>query len=567
METSFENINWEAFHFLRIEYLWAGTIVLLIIFIGFLFYKSSDAWKKNISKQLQPYVIQKGTNWKPRLIRISIVLMFTLGFLSFLGPTWHQVKTPTKQVESKLIIALDLSQSMLVKDISPNRLERAKFKIQDLLKANPRAETCLLVFAGSSHVAIPFTTDYKIILDQLDGLQPKMMPIVGTEFNALFNKIGKLLGNNKAQAKILLLTDDLEDISLEQVSIFLGQRNVQLYLYPFATPTGGVIPSFKKNSAIDEAKLQSFAEMDRVNILQMTLDASDVNDLAKAISDDLVFEDETEKQEENWQDDGYWLVIPLAFIFLLSFRRGWTINGLILLVGLSSCSGDNKLNKANFEFKDLWYTKEYQAQQAYDAEKYYTAAAEFNDPMRKGVAYFKAGDFVSARTAFEQDTSVNALYNLGLTYAQMGELQQAQAIFEKVLERDPNNKNASQNVEQIIVAREELGNQELNNEMVQEKDLAKNERNDSPEDLSGGGQEATKKDMEKSRKEETAETDQRKAKEMEELPDDFKPGQGAMPKNILMRKVDDDPALFLTKKFHYQVKKGIVEVNKTSNKW
>ena len=85
--------------------------------------------------------------------------------------------------------------------------------------------------------------------------------------------------------------------------------------------------------------------------------------------------------------------------------------------------------------------------------------------------------------------------------------------------------------------------------------------------MSGGGQEATKKDMEKERLEETTETDKRKGKELEELPEDFEAGKGELPKNILMRKVDDDPALFLTRKFKYQVKKGLVEVQKTDQQW
>jgi Ca-activated chloride channel family protein len=96
---------------------------------------------------------------------------------------------------------------------------------------------------------------------------------------------------------------------------------------------------------------------------------------------------------------------------------------------------------------------------------------------------------------------------------------------------------------------------------------AQNEQNKSPEDLSGGGQEATEKDMQKKRLEETVETDQRKGKELDELPDDFESGKGEIPKNILMRKVDDDPALFLTKKFKYQVKKKLVEVEKTAHPW
>jgi Ca-activated chloride channel family protein len=563
-----KNINWEEFHFLRPDFMWVAIPVSVVILLGVLLYRSPNSWKNHVAKHLQPYVIQKGTAWKSRVIQLSVLVMFVLGFIGFLGPSWDEIKTPVKKIESQLIIALDLSQSMLAKDISPTRLERAKFKIHDLLIANPRAETTLLVYAGSTHTAIPFTTDYKIIKDQLDGLKPSMMPIKGTEFGVLFNKIETLLGDNKAEGKILLITDDLADISIEEVSAFIQQNNVRLYIYPFATQSGAVVPSFKKNSALNLEKLNSLASLENVDFLEMTLDDSDVKDLGKVISDELVFEDEQDEEEENWKDNGYWLLFPIAFLFLFSFRKGWTLNLVFIAITFGSCTDQDNVPSTDFKFSDLWYTQEYQAQKEYDAKNYLEAATKFNDPMRKGVAYFKAGDFLSAQTAFAQDTTVSGMYNLGLTYAKLGQLTESQKIFEKILEKDPSNKNANSNLKQITLAIEQID--ALKPEEValnEEKQNAKNKQNDSPEDLSGGGQEATKKDMEKERKEETTETGQRKGKELDELPDDFKSGSGELPKNILMRKVDDDPALFLTKKFRYQIKKKLVEVKKPTNKW
>ena len=563
-----KHINWEDFHFVRPEYLWIGIPAVFVIILGFLFYKQSNSWKKNIAKHLLPYVVQKGTSWKSRLIHLSVLLMFALGFVGFLGPTWDQIKTPAKKIESQFVIALDLSQSMLATDISPTRLERAKFKIHDLLDANPRAETSLLVFAGSTHTAIPFTTDYKIITDQLDGLKPRMMPIKGTGFNVLFNKIDSLFIENKAEGKLLLITDDLADLSIEKVSTFIQRNNVQIYIYPFATQIGTIIPLTKELSILDQEKLNSLNAFEKVAVLDMTLDNSDVKDLALAISDDIVFDDKSEEEEENWQDRGYWFIFPLAFLFLFSFRKGWSLNILIITLTLSSCSEQTKEKTREFEFKDLLYTQAYQAQKEFDSGNYSEAAKGFEDPVRKGVAYFKAGDYISARIAFERDSTNMGLYNLGLTYAKLGELEKSREIFEQVLKRDPSNKNASSNLQHIITAIFELG--ELKPEDValnEDGERAKNEKNDSPEDLSGGGQEATEKDMQKERKEETVETEKRKGKELDELPEDFKSGQGELPKNILMRKVDDDPALFLTKKFRYQIKKKQVDVKTTSKKW
>jgi len=73
--------------------------------------------------------------------------------------------------------------------------------------------------------------------------------------------------------------------------------------------------------------------------------------------------------------------------------------------------------------------------------------------------------------------------------------------------------------------------------------------------------------MEKERLEETVGTDVRKGKELEEVPDDFESGKQDAAQKVLMRKVDDDPALFLQRKFRYQVKKDGVKPVKNLDKW
>jgi len=82
---------------------------------------------------------------------------------------------------------------------------------------------------------------------ELDGLKPGMMPVQGTEFNVLFNKINSLLTGNKAEGKLLLITDDLADLSLDRFGAFLQQNHVQIYVYPFATQKGAEIPQTNQN--------------------------------------------------------------------------------------------------------------------------------------------------------------------------------------------------------------------------------------------------------------------------------------------------------------------------------
>ena len=581
MIESLKHIDWEKFHFLRPDYLWLSIPLAIIVLLGVLVYSENNSWKKHIGKHLRPYVIQKGTAWKSRLIHLSLFIMFGLALFGFLGPTWEEVKEPTKKLESQLVIALDLSQSMLATDVSPTRLERAKFKIQDFLEANPRAETSLKVFTESTHTVIPFTTDYKIILDHLDGLKPSMMPNHGTSYNNLFTNLDSLFVGNKAEGKILLITDDLEGMDVQKVSAFMQQNNVLLKVYPISTLSGGTVPSFRNakyplkvnGKIITSQRNQSLSRdlqaIDKVDVLDMSLDNSDVKLLAEDISKNLVFEEKPDTEDENWLDNGYLFVLPLLILFGFSFRKGWAIYSLLFFMSLTSCSQfseDDSLNKMTF--KDLWLTKNYQGQQAYNKGDYMEASKLFKDPMNQGVSYYKQGDYLSAKTSFEKDSSNTGLYNLGLTYAKLGDLKKSQDIFELLIAKDPSFNGAEENLKNLNKALVSLKSSSPEDaKLNEEKPNAKNKQNKSPEDLSGGGQEATKKDMEKERLEEETETDKRKGKELDELPDDFESGSGSIPKNILMRKVDDDPSLFLTKKFRYQIKKKQVTAEKTETDW
>ena len=581
MIESVKHIDWEKFHFLRPDYLWLAIPIFIILIIGVIAYSENNSWKKHIGKHLRPYVIQKGTAWKSRLIHMSLFLMFGLAFVGFLGPTWEEVKEPTKKLESQLIIALDLSQSMLTTDVSPNRLDRAKFKIQDFLEANPRAETSLKVFTASTHTVVPFTTDYKIILDNLDGLKPRMMPNRGTSYKALFTTLDSLFVDNRAEGKILLITDDLEGLNVQEVSAFMQQNNVVLKIYPIGTMSGGDVPSYrnvkqplKENGSTITSKrnqpvLDNLQAIDRVDVLEMSLDNSDVKLLAEEISENLIFEEKPDAEDENWLDNGYLFVLPLLILFAFSFRKGWAIYCLICFVSFTSCSNfTSDKNIEKWRFKDLWFTKEYQGQQAYNQQNYAEAALLFKDPINQGVSYFKQGDYLSAKVAFEKDSSNMGLYNLGLTYAKLGDLEKSQEIFEILVKKDASFGGVQENLNNLnkaLIALKSSSPEEAT--LNEEKANAKNKQNKSPEDLSGGGQEATKKDMEKERLEEETETDMRKGKELDELPEDFQSGSGEIPKNILMRKVDDDPSLFLTKKFRYQIKKKQVTAEKTQTDW
>ncbi|MHA7130554.1 VWA domain-containing protein [Algoriphagus namhaensis] len=544
-------VDWEKFHFLRPDFLWLFVPLLAWFAISLLSIRQDLAWKQMISPHLRPYVIRKGSEKLKFWMQGLLLLSMSLGICALSGPTWKQVEVPGKELETPLVVLLELSSSMLEDDLQPTRLERAKFKISDFLDKDPRARAALIGFAGTAHTIMPLTRDYNLILSHIDGLSPDVMPLTGSDLAAGLALADSLTAITDAPGTILILSDEVSDETFSLIQDYVIQSKNQVEF----------LPMFAVGAEVQEQMnlLGRLQALDKVNVNRLTLDNSDVEAIAKRISGNLIFTEQDGFKEDEWQDMGMILVIPMAVLLLFWFRRGWVLYSVLILT-FTSCG---KVET----FEDLWYSKDYQGQRLMDNQDYDGAAGRFEDPMRRGVAYYKAGAYTDAIQAFRQDSSAQGAYNLGLAYAQTGDFLSAEMAFAKAIELDPNLDQAKTIQNQLA----ELipGTEELSPEQAAEADQGGNQggnmENKDMEDLGGGGQEATEEQMNDGRKEEEVATDTRTAKELDEVPEELQISTEDQGGKVLMRKVDDDPALFLKKKFEYQVKQGQVKPRKDEN--
>ena len=561
MEDLLLHINWEDFHFLRPQLLWLLIPVLILLVIGLFGLRESVKWKHVIGPHLRPFMIQKGSDQIKKWMHIGLFLVLSMAVLGSAGPTWRQIELPEKVLETPFVILLDLSQSMMATDIQPSRLERAKFKISDLLESKPGANVALIAYAGSAHTVVPLTKDYNIIKSHVKSLSPDIMPIPGSDLQAALELCKSIISRTTAPGTTLIVSDDFNDDSFNLIQEFAMDPKNKVVIMPVNTLKGSSIPSMKSNtqlrdgagvivnSSLNTNVINKLESIESISISALTLDKSDMQLLAKNISKNLQFKEAVEEKENNWKDEGLWLVIPLALFLLFWFRKGWVLYSFLILATFSSCKKEAK-------FKDLWLSKDYQGQQAYDKDAYQEAAELYSDPLHEGVAWYKSGDYDKAIEAFEKDSTAIGAYNLGLSYYKNGDYEAAELAFGKATELDPEFENAVKNkalMNQLITEIDPASAEEAE-EAAPDQKKAQNIENKDSEDLGGGGQKATDKDMEKERKEETVGTDMRTGKEMDEVPPDFESGNSENSQKVLMRKVDDDPALFLKRKFKHQAK-------------
>jgi len=557
------------FHFLRPEWLWLLLLIIPILILFFFKTKEKEGWRQSISKHLLPHLIIPGdkiSKWpKIFLLLVSIIMV-----LSIAGPSWEKIDKPGVQMKSALVIVLDLSRSMLVEDIQPNRLERAKQKISDLFEERPGTRTALIGFAGTAHVVLHFTTDYNAINYQLESLSPKVMPVQGTDLKSAIILADSLLAPIEAPSTVLIITDGIEFSELEYLKSSQPQRKNKIEFMALGTPSGGLISLGKGRYQKDKSgrnvtaalviqSLKELASIKNINVTTLTLDNSDVQILADNIRKNLLFIKDPDFSDEDWEDGGKWLLFPVALIALFWFRRGWMVQWMFLIsILIYGCNGDTSIDEETtsiepdkFQFADLWFTNDQQGQRLYDKGDFFQAAEKYDDLMRRGVSYYRAGEFDKAKSVFALINSPQGYYNLGMAYAETGNLLAAKEAFSQALELYPDYEEAKENLEEIeklIPKKKKIQLQEIYD--TDSKQQEQSQGLDQKEDKEGdeGQQDG---EGEKSQPGESGSTQQQDKDDMMFFNEDV-PLSKEEAKDIVLRQLSSDPAVFLKRKFLYQ---------------
>lgn len=562
------DIDWQLFYFLRPEWLWLFIPLFVIILLILLTNKEKNKWKKLIAPHLRPFVFTKANRSAIIIPLLLLTIASSLMIISIAGPAWKRKNIPGAKAEAVLYIALDMSRSMMATDIQPNRLERAKFKIKDLLDSNPGTRTGLMVFAGTAHQVISICEDYNLILHQIESLTPYIMPTAGSNFQYAFEQIDTVMNRIEAPSTLLFITDELDETKATYLTQFADNSPHRIELMSLATPNGAKVPGWRKGtyfkkddgeyyiSARNDQLLSQLALHPKITTTPLTLDKTDVEGIASRIKSKLIFTRAEEESEEEWTDMGFPLAIVVAFLVALWFRKGFMVQLMLLFVCLS-CDQINS-------WDDLWYTKDYQAQQLYNDSLFAESSERFESLFHKGVAAYKSGDLESAIYFFESDSlNPQSQYNLGLSYAQLGYYDEALSVFEQVASDNPEFELVKQQLDltkQMILQMDSLTR--LTGEPKKKFPLKKDKDEPLEERQASGKDEELTSDTEVDSLPESGKrvtdnqvTGIRKAEELTEVPENFDASQGNQVQDILLREISADPSEFLKRKFEYQFKK------------
>ena len=200
------------------EWLWGLLVIPLLIA---LFVRSEHRGLKRLQQFVSARLLPQlaGTvNRRRRIIRFGLLLLgLALAIVSLAQPRWGYTFEDVKRKGLDLLVAVDTSRSMLSNDVQPNRLERVKLAIQDLIDELQGDRVGLIAFAGRAFLQAPLTIDYDAVIEAVSDLDTKTIPEGGTNISSAITLATQSFGKSAMGNRALIIFTDGEELSGDAV--------------------------------------------------------------------------------------------------------------------------------------------------------------------------------------------------------------------------------------------------------------------------------------------------------------------------------------------------------------
>jgi Ca-activated chloride channel family protein len=239
--------------------------------------------------------LSRTVNWRGRRWRDALwLVVMALSIVALARPQWGTVERMVEQDGIEVMVALDVSQSMLAQDIKPDRLSRAKMEIADLMGRLGGNEIGLVLFSGASFIQFPLTSDYATARSFLDNARPEIISRPGTAIGDAIRTAMAGFDMNRSSQKVIVLITDGENHEGDALGMAeqAASQGILLYTIGFGSAQGEPIPQhnahgevvgYKQDaqgevvlSRLDEATLQQIAEAGGGQYYRATADGSEL---------------------------------------------------------------------------------------------------------------------------------------------------------------------------------------------------------------------------------------------------------------------------------------------------
>ena len=492
-------------------FIWTVPVLLLAVFYGM---HRRQTILRQFAAASSLAVIAPTKSGARRWIKAALLLaalLFTA--IALAGPQYGYRWQEINQRGVDIVIALDCSRSMTAADIQPNRLERAKREVYDLLAMLQGDRVGLVAFAGTAFLQCPLTLDYDAFNLFLNALSPDYPPVGGTDITrALETAVSGFDPQSTTEKAVILITDGENTGSGDPVKSAqaLKEKEIKLFCIGIGSGEGVPIPEASGGFKKDRNGQIVLSRLDEITLKKMAVATGGtyVRSVAGDMDLDAIYSDEIRKKmdaqtltsgrKQVWEDRFQWplalALICLAAELMLPVTRK-TIAASILMAFFflplpSAGANDTRDGITAYENGD------------FDAALKHFTDAQLADPdnferlYNVADAYYKTGNFDAAADHYRQvlesnddQLKQNALYNLGNAEFRRGKAKEAIGHYEAALAMDPDNRLAKENLEFVKKVLEQQqqppkeGQQDPNQDKQGERDESqKNSSQDSSPD-------------------------------------------------------------------------------------
>lgn len=324
------------FRFANPEYLNALWLIpLLIAFFWYMTINRKRLLEKFANKNLHKVIISSFSGYKNIFKFVLVILAHSLLVIAAANPQVGTKMTEVKQTGIDVFILLDVSYSMMAEDIKPNRLDKAKYQISNLIQKLRGDRIGLIIFAGDAYIQFPLTTDYSAANLFLSAVNENSVPHQGTAIAAAINMANRSFDTLSTEKVIVIISDgedhegDLDSAVKEALA-----KGIKIYTIGLGSPDGSPIPvydsrrrmmGFKNDRAgntiltkLDEETLRQIASKGQGRYFR----ATNYDDYLDRIYKELSELEQTEygvKKVTDYEDRFYYFLFPAILLLILEF--------------------------------------------------------------------------------------------------------------------------------------------------------------------------------------------------------------------------------------------------------
>lgn len=234
------------FQFLHPEYLYAllGIPVLALLYLAGVRLTRRNLKRLGDKRLIQSLMPERST--LRQHVKFSILLLIAALMVILIARPQYGLKQKSETTQGiEAIVMMDVSNSMLARDVLPTRLDRSKLLVTNLVERMKNDKIGLGVFAGEAYPQLPITSDYASAKLFIDALSAGMVTLQGTNIGAAINLVSQSFTDNKNVGKAIILITDGEnhEPGAEEAAREAAKQGIQVFVVGVGTTQGAEIPT------------------------------------------------------------------------------------------------------------------------------------------------------------------------------------------------------------------------------------------------------------------------------------------------------------------------------------